>query len=248
MPTTTIGNIKDLVARYMGRTTAADLTVDSFDIGLFGINAARRKVERLADLRYAEAQGDLSIAAAGTLITAVTGLTSGASVKRIQSVNLPIAGGDYIPIEFLTEDEWTSRVRRAIGRTAYSAAATLAGLGVTQTNPLAYQRGQTIFLVPAASFTFPVAAKVDVVQFMPDYTADGNTDFFTQWAPEYLQWQAILEVNKYFRRFAAKEMEATIDEKEVRAFAEEALQSLLAWNASMSIGTSTPPGTNATAE
>lgn len=242
MPTT-VGNIKDFVARYMGRTTANDLTVNSFDIGLYAINGARRRAERLVDFRYSEIRGDLSIASAGTLLTAAANLGTGATVKRVVGVELPIAGGDYIPIEFLTQKEWRDRVRRQVGRAAYNPADTLTTLGIAQGSPVAYQQGQTIFLVPA-SITFPVAAKINAIRFMPDYTGNSDEDFFTQWAPEYLQWQAVLEVNRYFRRFASKEMEVTVDEKEVGAYAKEALQGLLMWNASIDEGTSTPPGTD----
>lgn len=241
MPTT-IGNLKDVISRYMGRTAAADLTVDGFDIGIFGINAARRKLERMVDLRYSEVRGDLSIATGGTLLTAATNVPTG-GVKRVVDIELPIAASEYVPIEFLTEREWRDRVRRHVGRQAYSAAATLVSLGIVQTNPLAYQRGQTIFLIPAADFTFPVACKINVIAFLTDYTANADEDFLTRWAPEYLQWEALLECNKYFRRFATKEMEATIDEDKIKGYRDEALRSVMAWNASIDLDTSTPPGT-----
>lgn len=239
---TTVGNLKDLMARYMGpNKTASDLTIDGFDIGIFALNAARRKLERLVDLRYSEIQGALSISSSGGAISAITGLGTGATLKRVVDVELPIAAGDYMPIEYLTQKEWRDRVRRQIGRQAYSVTATIASLGIADVNPFAYQQGQTIFLAPAAQFTFPVAARVNVIRFLADYTANGDTDFLTQWAPEYLQWEGILEINKYFRRFGNKDTEVAIDEKEVGAFAQEAMQSLLAWNASLNGDTSTPP-------
>lgn len=242
---TTIGNLKLIGATYLGRTSASDLTVNGFDVGLFALNAARRKVERLADFRYAEINGSLSITSSGGALSAVTGLGSGSTVKRVINVELPVTSPDYIPVEFLTEREWTDRITRQIGRSVYIGTATLASLGVSNSNPIAYQQAQTLFLVPASQFTFPVAARINCVRFMPDYTADADTDFFTQWAPEYLQWQSILEMNKFFRRFAPKEEEATIDEKAVEAMANEALQTLLDWNAQLDGGTSTPPGTDA---
>lgn len=246
---TTIGNLRSIVASYMHRTTVDDLNTAGvsgpplFDIGLYGFNAARRKAERLADFKYAEADANLSIAAGGTLITAATGLPANSTIKRVNSVTLAVADGN-IPIEFLTNDEWLDRIRRQIGRVAYNPAATLASLGFSEINPIAYQQAQTIVLLPAAQFIYPVATVINVVRFMPDYTADASTDFFCQWAPEYLQWECCLEVNKFFRRFSPKQ-EGNIDEVEVKAMADEALQSLLAWNSSMNIGTSTPPGAEA---
>lgn len=244
----TVGTIKSLLATYSGRSSVNDLNPSNLtpagvniDLALVALNAARRKAERLVDFRYAEIPGALSIASTGTLLSAATGLGSGATVKRVVDVELPIAGSDYIPIEFLREDEWIDRVRRQVGRTAYNAAATLASLGVSSGNPIAYQHGQTIFLVPASQFTFPVAARINVIRFMPDYTADGDSDFFCQVAPEYLQWQGTLELNKLFRRFQDRQ-EGNIGEKEIEALAQEALQTLIQWNQSIDTDTSTPPG------
>lgn len=244
MATTTAGNLLDLIAIYLGRTAVSDLAINvgnTINVGYFGLNAARRKAERIADFRYAEINAALSIAATtGTAISAATGLGTGATIKTVLGVDLPIAGGDYVPCEFLTEREWEARVRRQTGRSVYSAGATLAGLGVSNGNPIAYQQGQLIHLVPESQFGFPVAARLRVIRFMPDYSVVGDTDFFTQWAPEYLQWQALLEINKHFRRFVVKN-EGNIDEAAIKATADEALQTLLAWNSSLDEGTSTPP-------
>lgn len=242
MSTITVGNLKDLIAIYMGKSSASDLTINSFDVGMYALNAARRKAERLADFVYAEDDAALSIASSGTLITAATGLGTGEAVKRVTGVDLPVSG-DYITIEFLTDKEWGSRIQRQIGRQTYSSGSTLAQLGVSNGNPIAYQKGQKIYLVPASQFSFPVSARISVIKFLADYDANGDTDFFTQFAPEYLQWQAILEANKYFLRFSERQ-EGNIDEKAVGAMAEEALQTLLLWNASLVSDTSTPPETS----
>lgn len=238
---TTIGNLKAIICSILGRTAVADAQgIGSIDLALFALNAARRRVERMVDFRYSESNGALSITTSGGALSAVTGLGTGSTVKHVINVELPVAGSAYVPAEFLTEREWTDRVTRQIGRQPYDATKTLTELGVSNENPIAYQQGQTLFLVPASQFTFPVAARVNCVRFLADYAADGDTDFFTQWAPEYLQWEGLLEINKLFRRFVPKE-ESNISEEEIFPLRDAALQSLLSWNSSLDAGTSTPP-------
>jgi hypothetical protein len=241
----TLLEIKQQIATYLGRDEVTDLNPSTelsginIDLGTYAVNEAMLRIQRMVDLKYCENTYALSIASTGTALSAATGL-SGAVIKRVESVQLPISGGDYIPIEFLTEKEWTDRVQRAIGRQEYDAAATLDELGLTQGNPLAYQRGSTIYLAPAAQFTFPVAARIDVYSFLAPVSADADNNFLTNIAPDYLLWQGVLEVNKFYRRHVVKQ-EGNIDEASVKEYRDEAQASLLQWNREIEAGTSTPP-------
>ena len=236
----TIANLKTFIAVYMGRATSADLTLNGLDTALIALNAARRKAEQAHDFKYSEQDVYLSITAAGGLLTACypeVGLTDTiVGVKRVQNVSLPVASSGYQPIEFMGNDEWIARTKRQIGRQPYDASKTLTQLGVTANlNPVCYQIGQTLFLDPAPGTT---TVQLGVVRWLPEYTVS-ETDFFTDLAPEYLQWAAILECNKFWRRFVDKQ-ESNIDEKAVTEMRDEALASLIAWDTSTARGTSTP--------
>lgn len=162
-----------------------------------------------------------------------------ATIKRIQTVALPVAGGDYQPIEFLTEDAYTARAKMQIGRQQYNATKTLPALGTATGNPVAYQQGQTIYLAPGGLLSFPVVARLDVTRWMPDYTAGTDTDFFTIYAPEALQWLAVLELNKFWKIYAPRE-EGNVDEENVQAMADKAVAALIQWDNGITAGTSTP--------
>ena len=236
----TIAELKTFIAVYMGRSTANDLVLNGLDTALVALNSARRYLERAHDFKYAETNVFVSIPAAGGLLTAcypVVGLTGTlVGVKRVSSVLLPVASSGYQPIEFMTEDEWVARTRRQIGRQPYDASKTLAQLGVTTNmNPVAYQQGQTLFLDPSPG---TVTAQLNITRWMPDYVTN-ETDFFTTYAPEALHWQAIIECNKFWRRFVPKQ-ESNIDEGEVQKMADTALASLIAWDVSTTKNTSTP--------
>ena len=236
----TIAELKTFIAVYMGRSTANDLVLNGLDTALVALNSARRYLERAHDFKYAETNVFVSIPAAGGLLTAcypVVGLTGTlVGVKRVSSVLLPVASSGYQPIEFMTEDEWVARARRQIGRQPYDASKTLAQLGVTTNmNPVAYQQGQTLFLDPSPGSP---TAQINITRWMPDYVTN-ETDFFTTYAPEALHWQAIIECNKFWRRFVPKQ-ESNIDEGEVQKMADTALASLIAWDVSTTKNTSTP--------
>ena len=240
----TIAELKTFIAVYMGRSTANDLILNGLDTALVALNSARRYLERAHDFKYAEKNVFVSIPAstAGGLLTAchetsaLTGTHVG--VKRVSSVLLPVASSGYQPIEFMTEDEWVARTRRQIGRQPYDATKTLAQLGVTtNANPVCYQQGQTLFLDPQPTPS-AIVAQLNVTRWMPDYVTS-ETDFFTTYAPEALHWQAIIECNKFWRRFVPKQ-ESNIDEGEVQKMADTALASLIAWDVSTMKNTSTP--------
>lgn len=176
---------------------------------------------------------------ANTGALTITQTTGTIAVKRVSNVLLPIAGGNYIPIEFLTNDEWNERIQRLIGREHYNTAKNLEEIGVSQFNVLAVQQGQVLNLEPASQFSFPVVAQLSIVRWLAEYVSGSDTDFITDRAPDYLIWQGIVETNNYFKVFD-KRTEGNIDESFVQGMADAALAALIAWDNDIATGTSTP--------
>lgn len=158
------------------RYTVAQLSnFNGVNLLLTAINNGMRTAERMHDFYLSQADALLSIASTGTPYSAATALDSSPiTIKRVASVNLPMADG-YAPIEFLTNDTYLDRVQRLLGRSSYSATTTLSQQGYSQANPAAVMQGQTISLIPANQFTFPVAAQLSVVQFLPELTTAPST-------------------------------------------------------------------------
>lgn len=234
-----IGNIKDAVAAYL-QTPLANFIINGIDILTLALNNARRTVERAHDFNYAQTNLNLVIPSTGADINSAVDLVSGdvVGIKRIQNVSLPVIGG-VLPCEFMSNDDWNARLRRQLGRMPYNANMNFRQLGVANENPVCYQQGQNLFLVPSTQFTFPITVQLSVVQWMPDYVNTTDTDFFVQYAPEYLQWQAMLEGNKLWEIFVER-VEGKLTEANLQTFAGAALGSLLEWDRSIGDGTSTP--------
>lgn len=171
----------------------------------------------------------------GTLTAAIA--TGSIGIKRVKYVALPIAGGDYEVVEFLTNDQFLSRIRMQTGRQYWFPQKNLAQLGVFQSNPLAYQNAQTIYVVGTS---YPIIAQLNIVQWMPPYVNDTDTDFFTQYGSDFLMWQTVLEINKRFKFFTIRQ-EGDVEEDKVTPLAAQALQDLIAWDSSTEAGTSETP-------
>jgi len=249
----TIGNIKSLIAAYFIKedgTPAAvsDFVIDGTDILLPAINNARRQAELAYDFNFAQCDAQLILADVnGASIEDATlyGGSTAVVVKNPRSVLVPVTGGDWYPLEFISNDAWVRRVQSQIGRRTYDSTKTLVQLGVTQTNPVAVINGRTIVIVPSAQFTYPITIWMNVTRFLPNYTDDSTEDFFTKYAPEYLQWRTILDVNKKWKNFVPR-TEGNIDENAIEGFAQEALASLIAWDRAGEIltnDTTQPPAT-----
>lgn len=234
--------IQQAIATYQGQTSLGVFTINSLDFLKLGINNAMLTAQRARDFSYSETDAFLSVASTGAALTSATTTAGGAtpvSVKRVQTVSLAQASSTWAPIEFITQDEYNDRLRRQIGRQTYDATDTLAEIGITDTNAVAYQQGQTLYLAPS-TLSLPVSTKLDVVKWLTALSADGDTNFITDFGGDYLVWQGMLETNKYWRRFAQKQ-EGNIDEEEITTRAKEALATLLRWDDDIRKGTSTPP-------
>lgn len=325
---TTLADILNLAAIYMGQTSSSDLVINGYDAGTWAANAAMRVAEGAHDFKYAETQCSLNVPSTGaglntaftdTGVTvtgtlspniavafALTGTYNGLSfytatvggvvyfisnngttgwtitpggftlgsnywilvttstspagaytahgantgtatvaaatgpvtVKRVTMVALPIAGGAYQPIELLTSDEYSRMIRRQTGRQNFDPTKGLSDIGVSFLNPFAWQNGASMFI--AGNVPLPITVQLNVVQWMPPFVASTDSNFFTQFGAEYLQWRTILELNKTFREIVPRQ-EGNVDEAAVQVLADAALQSLIAWDNSIDLATTTPP-------
>lgn len=235
--------LQKTVASYMGHPSGsqtkyvpADFIINSNDLLKLAINNARRTFETTWDFTWSQATALLTIAASGGLLTAATGNPSGSIlIKRVQSVLVPIAGTDFIPVEFLSDEASQERIRAQVGRQRYSSTATLDDLGISSEFPYAVQNGLTISLAPAEQFSFPINAKLSVVKFLPDYSADVDTDFIMEVGLQALLYQSTVELNRLTKNFSVRPSEG--DVTDMMDLAQMAFEGLVKWDISLRQGT-----------
>lgn len=183
--------------------------------------------------------GVYTAAGAYTGALTISQATGTVAIKTIQNVLLPVAGGDYFSVEFLLNNEWNERVSLLVGREHYNPAMTLSAMGPFTTNPICFMQGKNLYLTPSDSFTYPVTAKLSVVRWLADYTVDADTDFLIQRAPDFMMFQSLLEVNKFFKLDVDRQ-EGNLSEANLSANRDAAFSSLIAWDSSIAGGTTTP--------
>lgn len=198
-----IGQIKNQVEFYLQTTSFSQ---DGQDILLDELNNARREAENQFDWERSLQRTTLSVDPdTGGDLTSVS-LSDSHTFKTIQTVFLVDDNGD-VPLHFSTKRRTAMRKRNELDsfrwdyeteyRTDSERDRSL------QRAPQAYQQGLKLYLDPK-----PTAAKtvaLDVFTWWPDYTADSDTDFFTEYGATYLKWAAIVALNMHTGTFAPRQ-------------------------------------------
>lgn len=231
---------QNLIAAYL-KQPVSTFSQNGENLLAYAINQARHRAELAHDFYLAQTVAQLSVAATGSNISGAVPVGGGTAilVKRVRHVLLVLNDADLLPIEFMTNEQLWERIRRQVGRQAWNPASTLASLGVSTVNPVAYQDGPNIFLYPASSFTFPITVQLDVIQFMPDYVNPSDEDFFLQNCADYLQWQSIVDGNRYWKELVPRQ-EGNIEESSAVEAAATAFAAMLQWDIDIRKSTSTP--------
>jgi hypothetical protein len=86
--------------------------------------------------------------------------------------------------------------------------------------------GNSLWVEPAG--TADITLWLDGYRWMRPYTADTDSDFFTEHASDFLMWKAIVEVNHRLEIFVQRQ-EGTLPPPEARR--DEAWESVLKWDA-----------------
>ena len=235
----TLLQLKKLVAAYFETTPAAFVNPDTgVDALLQSINTSRMAAEQQHDFNYSKVTASLTFTApASGQDIADASIPGGGTIKRVRNALVPIHNGDYLPVEFMLQDEWIKRQRRLVGRQSYDPSKTLTQYGFAVPNPVAYLEGSLLRVYPTLNSGDVV--KMGIVKFYPDYTSDTDEDFFLQQGQQYLQWATILEVNKIARRFAPRQ-EGNIAEDALEDFTSKALAAFVQWDMGITENTSTP--------
>lgn len=203
----TFVQMQNEVATYMNRTNASFVN-GSTDILKRAINKARKWAEMRRNFELSRLSvkiPSVSLTTGGALSTAVDNAdgTTPVVVKLIERAFLALSSGDTVPVEFVSRDYHMRRVQRRFENIQTTTDVAPAKQTVLYQTFAVVQQGEKIYVVPpnAQSFgglsTIPVY--LDVVRWRPDYSADGDTDFFLDHCTEFILYRSLYQLNLHLK-------------------------------------------------
>ncbi len=201
-----VGDIKNAVADGYLQQDQANFVKGTTDMLLLAINNARRHAERLHDFVEANVYATLSVDpdSGGDLEDAT--LVGGGAFRYHRPDQFYLhdaATGVDTPINHMAKKNLAMRIREL---ERYGQPSERYPSDVGRTSPTlspdpswVFIQGRQIYLHPKP--TEAVTLRMDVYKWFEDYTDDGDEDYFTETAPDYLIWGALVEGNHLFPRY-----------------------------------------------
>lgn len=210
----TLAQLSKVAASYL-EVTEADLTKNGVNLFLIAANNARKNAELLHNFEYTRISASLDIVgAAGGALSSATYLagTATAGVKEIVNVTLTNSAGSRYPVSFTRSDIAIERERveqnldynQSRYRSDADAVSIYGYSSVTQ-------RGGNLYIYPLSPTDSQTSTiYIEGYGWLPDYVdADLLTstpkDFLLQHGASYMQWETIIELNYFIKRFVPRQ-------------------------------------------
>jgi len=203
----TYGNFKKFVLAYVKRT-AAHLTVDSIDCLGVAINSARKYSERLVDFEVNRVRAKVVIDLAnGTDVSAITTTAGGPiSVKTIKAATVSYSEDLDIPLDLISRAAHLNRTKRTLDASLRDVKATeedyieVPSLSLVRLGTLLYLSPNTASSYSATPTTATtVTVGLDVIKWLPDYSADNDTDWFLTDCYDYMVFRTVQMINAFLK-------------------------------------------------
>jgi hypothetical protein len=227
----TLTEIKGAVAAYLHKT-AADLTVDGFDLGLIAMNQVRMQAELNNNFGFNRKLVTVTVngVTGGSLDTAVEYGTIAPvfDVKSIVDVGTLDNLGNFIPADWTTTEASLNIQRqdnRIIARVPTDAQALMGPYG----NQRFVFDGDKVRLFPVGEASLNIPLLLLAYVFTPDWTViNGTSNVWTTKGAQYLQWQSVIHVNHLWKDFVFRQEGNLSPPKEL---ADIGLANLIQWDA-----------------
>ena len=229
-----IGHLKDVVKLYLqsafpavenhpllsqGDASTVETAVNT--LILQAANNARKWGERQHDFEAAGVTVEGTLVAGGSLALdgmKLYGTNTAVELKTVESVYIE-SEGSHTPIRFERKRRTAHKVLERIDRVRY-------GDAYEPVELVALIIGDDLWLHP--ELDEDVTLVVDGNQWLDDYTADADTDFFLKHGFEYMQWACIVEVNHLLQTFVFRQEGSLYPPEKLR---DRAWENFLSWDA-----------------
>lgn len=202
--------LKNAVAAYVGRNKTDFTYFTTEDMLLRAANNAKDFAQRQVDFEYSTVLAQISVGATGASMDSATlaGTATGVTLKCIRKSFLTSSTNE-LPLQMLSRDAYVNKLAR-FG-------------GPPSDETYIVQIGRTVYLLPAP--TTATLVYVDGIQWLSDFSADGDTNFLLTFCFDYLLFRSILELNFFLKEDQRIPVSAKL--------LEDTWTSVKAWNASV---------------
>lgn len=222
---------KTHVAAFLNRPEASFVN-GSADLLARAIHKARLWAQRNHDFEYCRMAAQLTVSVTnGASLASVkdaSDLSKAVAVKKIERAFLPLNDGSgSFPIELSTRPRHMEILRKRYEEQT-NLDPTLTPSGITPTRFKLVQQGQMVYLSPPDATALggsSVSVGLDVVRWLPDYTADLGawpSDFFLDYGEDFLLFRSASELNFFLKQ----DIRVSIS----KAALDDAWASLVAWD------------------
>lgn len=218
-----------MVAAFLQRDATAFVT-GSYDFLAAAINMARQASERQHDFELCKVKVDLvvSLTAGGDLTNAkLAGTSTAVRVKKVIKGFVPTAVTDgYIPVATITRAKHLHYLQRQADR--FGMRPDIKQWPVRDSLLFLVRDTNTMYLTPADPTGYisdPVTIKMDVVRWLPEYTADTDTDFLLTDCTEYMLFKTVTLMQPFMKEDVRVPLAA--------AQLEQAWRTVIAWDSQL---------------
>ena len=196
----TFGDFKTMVAAFLQRD-ATTFVYGSFDWLSHAVNMARKASERQRDFEMCRTRAQITLAGL-TVATPLSGAklvdspSTSVSVKVIKKAWVTDAGAtlDY-PIRVISREAFVGMASRTFADHTFTRAATIQAYTENPTTaPMLVREADDVYLTPANVEAYGSATptvKMDIIKWLPDYSAAGDTDFLLTHCVEYMLFKTV---------------------------------------------------------
>jgi len=198
-----------MVAGYMNRD-ATEFVQGAVNVLGLAVNHARQWAEKQRNFELCKVSIKVPAVnlSTGAALSTATIFPGGAAVtiKCLERAFIPFSNqADVFPVELIGRDAYVKRMGRRFDNaysTQYDGPTSAVQEGRYHTFAV-LQQAQQIFVVPNNPSAFGGSSTVDVyfdaVKWLPDYSADGDTDFFLSTCEEFMLYRTIYQLNAFLK-------------------------------------------------
>lgn len=221
------GQLKTGIGAFMSRSTNV-FVKDGVDALGNAINFSRKHAERLLDFEFNKDRARLPSVSAqtGALFSQIQDLSGQAlNVKGIERAWTADSNFNRVtPLHIYNSEAYENRQRRRVTLNRETMQPILES-DVTEAALVLH--GTRLYVQPLTVFNNAQTSnlRLDVVKWMPDYVADGDTDFLMDVGAEWLMYRTILQLNFYLKEDERLKLQVGI--------VDQAWKTIESWNNSL---------------